>query len=346
MSGTSLDGLDVACCFFENKNDKWNYKIEAAKTYKYDETWSRKLSNLHLSSAHEITLENTEYGYFIGETVNHFISENNLKNADLIASHGHTIFHQPEKNFTYQLGSGAAIAGKTGITTVCDFRSLDMALNGQGAPLVPIGDALLFSEYDYCLNLGGIANISFDDQNKRIAFDICPANMVLNKLANDLGKQFDDEGTMARSGSLNNKLINTLNSLDFYKSVGAKSLGREWIEETFFPQLNQFNCSVKDKLKTICEHIAVQVSAVIKKENARMIITGGGAYNTYLVECIKKHTSAEVIIPEKQIVEYKEALIFAFLGLLRMEEEENTLASVTGAEANSIGGCVYLGKGL
>lgn len=344
MSGTSLDGLDIACCTFEQNGESLNYKIEEAITYKYNEEWSEKLSTIHNATAYEFALANTEYGYYLAEKINEFISTKNISGLDLIASHGHTIFHQPEKNFTFQLGSGAAIAGRTGITTVCDFRTLDVAMNGQGAPLVPIGDALLFSEYDYCLNLGGIANISFDSNGKRIAFDICPVNLVLNQLAQTLGKNYDNEGELARSGSLNNNLLEKLNNLDFYKTSGAKSLGREWVEKVFFPVVNSFEIPAQDKLNTICEHIALQIAKHAKNAKAKMLVTGGGAYNSYLIERIKFHTQASVIIPDNQTIEYKEALIFAFLGLLRFEQKNNTLASVTGASTDSTGGAIYLGK--
>lgn len=344
MSGTSLDGLDIACCTFEQIGESWNYKIEEAITYKYKDEWSKKLASIHNASAYEFALANTDYGYYLAEKVNEFISEKSITTIDLIASHGHTIFHQPEKDFTFQLGSGAAIAGRTGITTVSDFRSLDVALNGQGAPLVPIGDALLFSEFNYCLNLGGIANISFDNTGKRVAFDICPVNLVLNQLAQTLGKIYDNEGELARSGSLNNNLLEKLNTLDFYKTAGAKSLGREWVEDIFFPVVNSFEISAQDKLNTVCEHIALQIAKHANNSTPKMLITGGGAYNNYLIERIKSHAQTEIVIPDNQTIEYKEALIFAFLGLLRFEQKNNTLASVTGAITNSVGGAIYLGK--
>ncbi|MGE0635775.1 MAG: anhydro-N-acetylmuramic acid kinase [Bacteroidia bacterium] len=344
MSGTSLDGLDIACCTFEKNDEKWNYKIEEAVTFKYNEEWSKKLATIHNASAYEFALANTEYGYYLAEKVNEFITEKNIISIDLIASHGHTIFHQPEKNFTFQLGSGAAIAGKTEITTVSDFRSLDVALNGQGAPLVPIGDALLFSGFDYCLNLGGIANISFNNNGKRVAFDICPVNLALNQLAQTLGKSFDSEGDFARSGLVNGKLLENLNNLDFYKTKGAKSLGREWVEDIFFTVINSFEISAQDKLNTVCEHVALQIAKHTNAPKAKMLITGGGTYNSYLLERIKFHAQTEVIIPDKQTIEYKEALIFAFLGLLRVEKKKNTLASVTGASTDSVGGAIYVGK--
>lgn len=344
MSGTSLDGLDIAYCIFEKTEKKWKYKIHSSETIKYTKEWSTKLSTIHNSSAYEFALANTEYGYFLGEKVNRFITQNKISSVDFIASHGHTIFHQPERNFTFQLGSGAAIAGRTGITTVCDFRSVDVALNGQGAPLVPVGDALLFSEFDYCLNLGGIGNISFDEKKKRKAFDICPVNLALNKLSQELGKKYDNKGEFARSGKLNSKLLEKLNRLDYYKAKGAKSLGREWVEEVFLPVINSFDVSVHDKLKTVCEHIAFQIAVYANRKKSKMLVTGGGAYNGYLIERIRFHSKSSVVIPDKQTIEFKEALIFAFLGLLRFEQKNNSLASVTGASTDNIGGAVYLGK--
>lgn len=343
MSGTSLDGLDIACCAFKQNGETWDYNIEEAVTYKYSHEWNEKLSTIHNSSAHEFALANTEYGYYLADKVNEFISAKNIRNINLIASHGHTIFHQPEKKFTFQLGSGACIAARTGITTICDFRSLDVALGGQGAPLVPIGDELLFSEYDYCLNLGGIANISFNNNGKRVAFDICPVNLVLNQLAQMLGKSYDNEGNFARSGFLNNNLLEKLNNLDFYKATGAKSLGREWVEANFVSVLNSFKISTEDKLNTACEHITLQIVKHAQNKSAKMLVTGGGAYNNYLIERLRFNSHAEIVIPDKQTIEYKEALIFAFLSLLRFEQKNNTLASVTGARTNSVGGAIYLG---
>lgn len=340
MSGTSLDGLDIACCYFRFENGKWNFEIEAAETIIYNDEWIEKLSSIHLSSAYNLALANTEYGYFLAGEIKRFIAKNNIAEIDLIASHGHTVFHQPEKKFTFQLGSGAAIAGRTGISTVSDFRSLDVALGGQGAPLVPVGDALLFPEYDYCLNLGGITNISM----KGKAFDVCPCNMVLNHLARQTGKNYDQNGSIARSGKLSNNLLEKLNSLDYYTIKGAKSLGREWVENIFLPLMNEFDIDVNDKLHTVCEHIAQQVSRQVN--DGKILVSGGGAYNLFLLERMKYQCSAEIVIPGKKIIEYKEALIFAFLALLRLEHKTNVLASVTGASHDNTGGCLYLGKNL
>ena len=234
------------------------------------------------------------------------------------------------------------VAASSGLTTVCNFRTLDVALDGQGAPLVPIGDLLLFGEYDFCLNLGGFANVSYNWHRKRVAFDICPVNFVINKLMQSLGKEYDNEGNEARKGNVHGDLLKQLNELEFYKLSAPKSLGREWVEMNFFPVLDAFNISIQDKLRTVYEHIAFQLSLVFSgSAPKKLLVTGGGAYNTFLIELLKYYSNFKVILPEKKMIEYKEALVFAFLGLLRVREEKNCLSSVTGAKHDNLGGVIY-----
>ncbi len=387
MSGTSLDGLDVAHCNFSLKKGKWNYKILAAKTFSYSKEWKEKLSSVEKKSAEELAQLHSEYGYFTGEFVKKFISEFKVK-ADFVASHGHTIFHQPGKKswqlvaavgskkiktpFTFQLGNGAAIAVESGLPVVCDFRTTDVALGGQGAPLVPIGDKLLFSEYDFCLNIGGIANVTrWKTEGRRrekkklslVAFDICAANMVLNFLSHKLGKEYDKNGAIAKSGKVNKKLFKELNALKYYSLKAPKSLGKEWFMKEFFPVLNKYKISVEDKMRTAVEHIAFQISSQFKKVSGlqlKILITGGGAHNKFLVERMKEnldlrfnripntHRSVslkcplDICRPDKLTIDFKEALIFAFLGVLRIRNENNCLASVTGASRDNCGGAIYL----
>jgi anhydro-N-acetylmuramic acid kinase len=342
MSGTSLDGLDIALCKFINSGNKWEYSILKAQTFPYSANLKNKLSTAENLSGLDLILLHNEFGGITGEKINAFL-ENNNSNIDFIASHGHTIFHEPNKNLTLQIGSGAEIAAKTGITTICDFRSVDVALNGQGAPLVPIGDKLLFSEYTYCLNLGGFANISYDDsEGNRIAFDICPVNILLNGIVKEIGLDYDDKGTLASKGNLNNQLLQELNNLPFYNSKGPKSLGKEWLVKDVLPIINKYKIAIEDKLYTICEHIAQQISnSTNQKKAGKIFITGGGVFNKFLIELIKKRTNHLVEIPEENIINYKEALIFAFLGLLRFTNQINCLKSVTGAIRNNIGGAIY-----
>lgn len=343
MSGTSLDGLDIAYCIFEYTDNQWTFNIDSATTIGFPSDIKDKLSKVIQSSGLDLMKLNNDFGNFIGEAVNEFVLKNNLNknHIDCISSHGHTIFHQPEINLTTQIGNGANISAITKLPVICDFRSTDIALSGQGAPLVPIGDKLLFPEYDYCINLGGIANISFEENQQRIAFDICPTNIVLNKLSLELGKPYDENGAIARSGKINNDLLLKLNDLNYYKESHPKSLGIEWIENEIFPIINSSQISTKDKIRTFVEHIAIQSSNTVTSNNKNILLSGGGTFNSLLVERIKSRTKNKIIIPSNQIIDFKEALIFAFLGVLRLRKETNCLQSVTGATQNNVGGCIY-----
>lgn len=341
MSGTSLDGLDLVACRFCRDNT-WNFEILKAVTVPYSHKWINKLVSASQLNALEFALLNNDYGKFIGKQVSAFC-EGLPEKPVLIASHGHTIFHQPHKKLTVQIGSGASIAAYSGIKTVCDFRSLDVALEGQGAPLVPIGDEMLFGEYDFCLNLGGIANVSFKENDERKAFDICPANMAFNLFTKELGFEYDWDGNFGRSGKVNIELLHLLNSLDFYKQDGPKSLGREWFENDFLPLINSFQLSPVDTLRTLYEHVSDQLAQAIEKyPKGRILITGGGAHNVFLIELFSEKTKHKTVVPSQQIIDFKEAIVFAFLGLLRLREEPNCLKSVTGAIKNHSGGAIYL----
>ena len=331
MSGTSLDGLDLAYCIFRHNDNNWSYAIEKAETIAYGPAWKDRLRFLPGTDTATIQATDIDFGEYIGKTVHKFIKRHGLS-IDFVASHGHTIFHDPSRKITLQIGNGERIAAICGLTVVNDFRSMDVSMGGQGAPLVPIGDRLLFSEYDYCLNLGGIANISYEDQGRRIAFDICPVNMVLNMLAGKLGKPYDDKGRMARSGSVARSLLEDLESLTFYKLQGPRSLGREWVEENVFSLIEgQKLRNIPDLLATCTEHLARRLSAVCSEKDNTLMITGGGAFNDYLIDRIKYHFAGSVNLPDNTIIEYKEAMIFAFLGLLRLEGINNVLGSVTGS---------------
>ena len=341
MSGTSLDGLDIALCELKKQGGTWHYHIIKAETIEYSLQKKEEFNSLLYASAEQLAFADMGFGYYIGEKVKAFLAQNNLK-ADFIASHGHTVFHQPTKGFTYQIGSGAAIAAVSGLPVVSDFRSVDIALGGQGAPLVPIGDKLLFADFEFCLNLGGIANISFDEADKRLASDICPVNIVLNALAKQLGQEYDKDGLLARKGTVNTELLTKLNGLDYYKQPFPKSIGKEWIDKEVFPIINSFTISTEDKLATFCTNIAEQLSSITNRKSGRLLATGGGALNGFLIEKIKQSCATiEVVVPDNNIVLFKEALIFAFLGILRIRNEVNCLSSVTGASSDSIGGALY-----
>jgi anhydro-N-acetylmuramic acid kinase len=342
MSGTSLDGLDMASCTLATKGGFWTYSIEKSTTVKYDAYWKKKLGGAHKLLAEDLVALDAEFGHWMGEQVRAFVKKNKINKVDLVSSHGHTVFHQPEKKFTLQIGRGAALAAACGIKTVCDFRSGDVALGGQGAPLVPIGDKLLFSQYDACLNIGGIANISFSRATKRIAFDICPANIVLNHFANKKGYDYDKDGHLAMSGSVKWDLFKKLNKLGYYQNYASKSLGREWIEKHVISVLEKEKMGVNDKLATAAEHSAFQIARTFNQfKIKRVLITGGGAYNTDLISRTAAYCSTELDIPDHNTIQFKEALIFALLGVLRLRNEINCLKEVTGAKRDSVGGALY-----
>ncbi|HET6225455.1 MAG TPA: anhydro-N-acetylmuramic acid kinase [Bacteroidia bacterium] len=346
MSGTSLDGLDIAHCRFHTTANSWKYEILKAETIAYSPDWKQRLINAEELNALNFQHLHTEYGFYLGQRVADFIIKNNIK-ADFVSSHGHTIFHQPEKRLTVQIGNGSSIASKCKLPVVCDFRALDVALAGQGAPLVPVGDRHLFSEFDYCLNLGGFANVSYEHSGRRIAYDICPVNIVMNALCESLGKSYDENGALAKEGMVSHYLLNELNQLGFYKVAPntPKSLGKEWVVNSVNPILQLYEVAENDVLRTFCEHIAFQIAKSLNdKPKGKLLITGGGAYNTFLMQCIRGQVKHEIVVPDQKTIEFKEALIFAFLGVLRIRNEINCLRSVTGAFTDSCTGAIYLYK--
>jgi anhydro-N-acetylmuramic acid kinase len=353
MSGSSLDGLDIAFAEFHENGGKWNYEIIKADCYSYSADWIQRLQNATTLSALDYLLLHVEYGHYIGKQVNRFIEENGLHyQVALIASHGHTTFHLPSKKLTAQLGDGAAIASETQLPVVTDLRALDVALGGEGAPIVPIGEKLLMSDHDYFLNLGGIANISINAE-KYIAFDICAANRVLNMLANQIGKEFDEDGKIAASGNIHFDVLEKLNELNYYKLSYPKSLANDFGTGTVFPMLQQAGLSVPDALRTYTEHIVLQIKNSLryfkemKPGNRKLLVTGGGALNTFLIDRLKQELQTlniEVVVPEKMLVNYKEAMIMAFIGVLRWRQEYNIVSSVTGAVRDSINGALWMGQ--
>ena len=341
MSGTSLDGLDICLASFEKRAGRWYYEIIKAEAEEYPADIKHKLATAQSMSALDYALFNSDYGLYLGSRVKSFLDRNKLT-ADYVASHGHTIFHQPSKRFTAQIGSGAGIAAESGVDTICDFRTTDVALGGQGAPLVPIGDRNLFHEYEYCLNLGGFSNISSERGGVRSAYDISPVNYVLNHYSREIGHDYDEDGKLASTGRVKRELLDELNSLEFYSLTGPKSLGREWVEEVVIPTIDKHlpESAIADKLSTFCEHVAIQISRHI--EGGSVLLTGGGAFNKYLVSRMEFYApQCRYVVPDKQSVNFKEALIFAFLGALYIHNEPNCLSSVTGARYDCIGGALY-----
>jgi len=338
MSGTSLDGLDICLARFE-KQHGWSFRILKAETLPYSTEWESKLRNSIFLSAEELLELHSEFGFYLGRSVKNFIERHQLTDMELIASHGHTVFHQPHKKFTLQIGDGRAIKMETHLPVIYDFRSQDVLMGGNGAPLVPIGDELLFPQYDACVNLGGFSNISLKINKLRISFDIAPVNIILNALAKQFNKNFDENGNLARAGEINEPLLKKLNSLPFYRQPPPKSLGIEWCNEHIFPLFQ--DVKALDLLATCTEHAAVQISEVLNENRLeKVLFTGGGTYNAYLTERIQAKTNAEIIIPDKDLIDFKEALIFAFMGVLRMNNEINVLASATGSSRDHCSGII------
>ncbi len=341
MSGTSLDGIDIAYVKI-NYTNKYTFEIINAATIAYSKKWKTDLKEGFHLSGEKLTKLDADYGIFLGEIIQKFIAENNIETVDFIASHGHTIYHNPAENYTLQIGNGPYITSITGIKTICNFRIQDIALGGQGAPLVPIGDMLLFANYDYCLNLGGFSNISLSENNNRIAFDICPANIVLNHYVADLNLEYDDKGAIASTGTIQTNLLEDLNSLTFYNTSEPKSLGFEFIVETIIPIIDKYNLEIKDILRTFVEHIAIQISRKIESNTSKtMLVAGGGAYNTFLIDRLQSHTNTKLVIPNDTLINYKEALVFALLGFLKDEGKTNCLKSVTGATKDHSSGVIF-----
>lgn len=341
MSGTSLDGLDIAYCQFRENEKGWTYSIKKATTVKYTATWMEKLSTAHNLSGEQLAELDSAYGKFLGKTCDDFRKKNHLR-ADFIASHGHTVFHQPRKGFTYQLGNGNALHAACGLPVIFDFRSLDVMLGGEGAPLVPAGDRHLFGAYDVCLNLGGIANLSMDVKGARVAFDICFANMGLNYLMGKVGKEFDKDGAMSSDGIVNPSLLKELNKIYMSLHKRRPSLGREIFEQRVKPLLDMPGMRLKDKLRTFTASCVNEIALAILSARSKpnVLCTGGGAFNSFFISQLLDvcGDEATLIIPDNDTIKFKEALIFAFLGVLRVKGEVNCLMSVTGAGRDSSGG--------
>lgn len=352
MSGSSLDGLDIVFAEFTVNSVTWSYEILAADCYAYSEEWKEKLQSATSLNALDYQLLHTAYGHYLGQQVNQFIDAHELHyRVGLVASHGHTTFHVPQQKMTAQLGDGAAIAAHTGLPVVSDLRALDVAFGGQGAPIVPIGEKLLLKGYDLFLNLGGIANISFYHPDQYVAFDVCPANRVLNLICNKVNKEYDEGGQMAALGNVHEELLKKLNELEYYQQPYPKSLANDFGTDVVYPLIRSFGLTHTDELRTYVEHIVQQLKLAITSRQqvagGKLLVTGGGAFNTFLIQRLSEELAPvgiEVVVPDENLIKYKEALIMALIGVLRWRQEYNVLSSVTGAQRDSIGGAVWIGQ--
>ena len=349
MSGTSLDGLDMAYCELTNREGQWQFAIPVAETRPYDEAWQHTLSHITEASGEDLMLADQRLGTWMGQAVSTFIDEHHL-NPQLVAAHGHTVFHQPERGLTYQMGNGFALQAACQRPVVMNFRNYDVATGGQGAPLVPMGDRLLFGDYDACLNLGGIANVSTERHGQRVAYDIGVANMVSNYFVQKEGYAYDDNGQLAASGTVDQSLLSHFNQLDYYAMPFPKSLGYEWVRDHLIRPLEASSLPLPERLATVTHHATQQVARSLrqlmedkKQTTARVLVTGGGAFNGYFMRCLQDYSNQVIkyVIPDAQLVSFKEALVFALLGVLRIRGKVNCLSSVTGAAHDHSAGVVY-----
>jgi len=357
MSGSSLDGLDVVYVTFLEQGGQWSFSVGAAACIPYTNEWVERLRGATKLSARDYYLLHTDYGHWLGAQVNAFIEQHQLHyKVAVVGSHGHTTFHMPDKRTTGQLGDGAALAASTGLSVVTELRALDVALGGQGAPIVPIGEKFLFAGTPYFLNLGGIANISSATE-PYVAFDVCAANRVLNMIASLQGLDYDKGGALAASGTVDESLLQQLEQLPYYQLPYPKSLANDFGTDVVFPLVQAAGLSVPDSLATYTSHIVRQIAASLQQlitspaaqstTGARMLVTGGGACNEFLVASLRDALipmGVTVDVPAIDIVQYKEALIMAFMAVLRWRQENTVLASVTGATRDSIGGALWMGQ--
>ena len=342
MSGTSIDGLDIAFCRFKLIDGKWEFTIINAETISYSDKWLLDLNTARDLVDNNLRILDIKYGVYLAESTLSFIKKYKLTGIDFVASHGHTVHHKPDEGITVQIGDGKSFSEKLSIPVINDFRTQDVNLGGQGAPLVPIGDELLFGENDACLNLGGFANISFSRNNVRHAFDICPANLVMNYVTRKIGLAYDRDGELAQSGSIDLGLLNLFNTIPYYEKKYPKSLGIEWVEKEFYPLIEK-TLRLENLLRTMVAHIVFQISKVIKENKiSSVLVTGGGAFNSFLISELKRGSGAKIILPDSNIIDYKEALVFAFLGVLKIRNENNVLNSVTGATRDHCSGVISL----
>lgn len=345
MSGTSLDGLDLCAVEFERTNGRWTYRIHAFETIPYRGTlWPEHLTAAYRDRGALRTQVSHEFALWCQGQWLDFGARHQFA-AHAVAHHGHTVEHDPLRGITVQIGHEASAFASSPIPVVGDFRSGNVARGGQGAPLVPLADRDLFEDFAVCVNLGGFSNASWTDGGGlRRAGDLGPCNGLLNPLAGELGRDYDPEGTYAATGTA--RPTPDLEKLHYYGAPFPKSLGREWMETDFLPAFNAKRPNrTEDALATASAHIAWSIAQGLRAANAPKgpaLLSGGGAYNTDLIRRLRETAPEwEWTVAPKDILEAKEALAFAYLGLLRLRGEPNVLASYAGGTADGCDGSIF-----
>lgn len=351
MSGSSLDGLDLATVEYEIDGDSIrDWKVLYAASYEYPEKWQSKLESAPAASGYKLASLHAETGNFFGDLCLRFIEESGIT-PDYIASHGHTVMHAPKLSFTLQIGDASHIAVRAGVPTISDFRTADIAAGGQGAPLAPIVEQYLYKGYGMYLNLGGIANISAHGDSGILAWDVCPCNQLLNFSAGRKDLPYDQDGLLARTGSVDQALLGEFRKIIPLPHSNPYSLDNTFILTKFISLLKASFLSVEDQLCTSVEYISDCITKQAKQARnllgtqPTMLITGGSAHNTFLIERLKARLSQhsiEAVVPDDATIDFKEAILMSLCGLLRILQKPNALASVTGASRDTVNGGVYL----
>lgn len=348
MSGSSMDGIDLAICEFPKEG---SYILHKSETIPLPDQLSDRITGFASLNPFEIADLDADFSLFVAQTINNFIGDFAGK-IGLIVSHGHTIYHNPPKNVSWQLGNGGIIASKCGIDTLCDLRIQDVTLGGEGAPLASTLDFHIFKNHDLLINLGGIANVSLRGlENKLLSWDVGPCNQILNALAARNGMKYDDEGKLARKGIAIDEIMESWQKLDYFNREVPKSLDNSWVRQNFIEPILMLPYPNGDLLATSVEFLARQLADDIRKNsgfNMEGLVTGGGAHNTYLIERINAHCSdlgVKVQPAARELIDYKEAILMAFMGHLYQQKRANTVSSATGAVKDIQAGGLYLGNG-
>lgn len=356
MSGTSLDGVDIALVSFDEKKPTLvasHYRPYPEELFQSTKSLCRK-SNVRFD---ELALVDVKLGDFYAEGIHQLLSSTDTLTSSItaIGSHGQTIQHSPNSTppYTLQIGDANRIAENTGITVVADFRRRDMAAGGQGAPLVPAFHKAMFQtnkENLAIINIGGISNVTFlskDASEPLIGFDCGPGCTLMDQWTQiHFDKPYDASGDLAKQGAVNTPLLDSLLSDSYFESHYPKSTGPEYFSlEWLQNKLQQYPSTQLDTLSTLCELTAASIELSLNQipGTDKILICGGGSHNTYLKERIKARTKQALTTTETYGIhpDWVEAMAFAWLAKQTMEGKNGNCPSVTGATKEVVLGAIY-----